>query len=89
MKVGRTSMSPLRFMMTRWPGRLYRKHILQRRATASCAGTSSASAKALEGLLSGMGNDLPSELTDGLEEPKMPTSSHFVGIDPVRSECTL
>ena len=44
MKVGRTSMSPLRLMMTRWPGRLYRKHILHRRATASCVGTKNASA---------------------------------------------
>lgn len=42
MKVGRTSMSPLRLMMTRWPGLLYRKHSLHLRATASCTYNSSA-----------------------------------------------
>ena len=44
MKVGRTSMSPLRLMMTRWPGRLYRKHSLHLRATASCTHHNNASA---------------------------------------------
>ena len=36
MKVGRTSISPLRLISTLCPGLLYRKHSLNLRATASC-----------------------------------------------------
>ena len=82
MKVGRTSMSPLRLMITRWPGRLYRKHILHRRATASCVGTMTSSAKGCQSFLIWHGLRLPFELTDDLKryQLKTSTSNQSVGI---------